>query len=161
MQTGSVGSLTSVYQHLRLVQLKMALFNQVNEWPVFGVKLLCNGCNLVFGFAAIQIFHGDRPLSAISAIIVLESLGVFHTIYSQGFSIPRRMKRLRSSLVMKLGKFDFVTDQRRGILKRQVESIGNVAVRVGQFHYLERISTPRYLDFCVKNIMRLVMAYRR
>ena len=62
---------------------------------------------------------------------------------------------------MKLRTNQVVTDQERGELRRQLESIRNVAVRVGQIHFLERTSTPRHVDFSVKNIMRLVLAYRQ
>lgn len=139
----------------------MALFNEANSWLVFALKIVFLGTNILAGFAAIQLFHDDRLLSVISAAILFDNLCLFNLIYDKGFSIPRRAAKLRSLLVLQLRLAQVVTDRERDTLRRQVKSIGNVAVRVGQFHYLERTSTPRYLDFSVKHIMRVVMAYRR
>ena len=158
---GSIKSLGCVLQHVRQVQVKISLFNQVHSWLVYEIKLAFLGTSILFGFAAIQLFHEDRVLSIISAVILLDNLCVFTVLYDKGFSIPRRVERLRSLLVFKLRTSQVITEQGRDMLMRQVKSVGTVAVRVGQFHYLERASTPRYMDFSMKNIMRLVMAYRR
>ena len=39
-----------------------------------------------------------------------------------------------------------------------VKSVRVMGVRVGEFHYLQRLSTPTFLDFCIKYLVCLVMA---
>ena len=159
--SGCTVSLPGVYQRLRLVHVEMTLFNEVNSWPVYGIKVNAIGTNILFGFAAIQLFYHDRLLSVLSASILLQDLFAFKLMYDVGVPIPKRATRLRSLLALNLGMTNKLTTRERGTLKRQVNSIGSLAVRVGLFHFLERTSSPKYLDFCVKHIIRLVMAYRR
>ena len=156
-----IGFLRGTYQKLRKVQLELVLFNASNIHLVFGMKVAFIGTSILTGFAAIQLFHDDRLLSVVSAVILVNNLFVFNLVYDKGFSIPRRVTRLRSLLVEKLKLAHVVTQEERGVLTRQVKSIGIVAVRVGHFHHLERTSTPKFLDFCIKNIMRIVLAYRK
>ena len=53
------------------------------------------------------------------------------------------------------------TVMQRAHMSRQLRSFGKVAIQVGNSHHLQRGSTPRFLDFSVKNIVWLVMFYRK
>ena len=48
----------------------------------------------------------------------------------------------------------------RVLLRRAVKSLPVLAVKVGSFKYLERISTPDFLDFVAQSAVNLLIAFR-
>ena len=46
------------------------------------------------------------------------------------------------------------------ILVRRVKSVPPVGIRVGQFHTLERASTPNFIGFVVENIVTVLVMMR-
>ena len=48
----------------------------------------------------------------------------------------------------------------RVVLTRAVKSLPLLAVKVGSFKYLERISTPDFLDFVAQSAVNLLIAFR-
>ena len=47
----------------------------------------------------------------------------------------------------------------RRILEKQVKSIPPVGIKVGEFHMLERASTPVFLHYVLTNIVNMLVAF--
>ena len=152
-----------VYKALRGIQFEMSIFNLSNAHIIFGIKTAIIATDIVCGFAAIQLFHVSHVLSAVNVLIMLDTMCVFVVTYDKGFSIPRRVAQLKSALRMKLRQAQLLRMPGGETEKmlRQIKSIGRVAIRVGHFHHLQRTSTLSFMDFCIKNVLRLVIAYRK
>ena len=151
-------------QELKKLQIEVSLFNQVFASSVFAIKVAAMGLVILCGFGAIQFLH-HRPLLAISnTVFALNAMLVYNVLYDRGFAIPRQVvawkKLVFLKMKLKLAQGTHDTDNVRRMV-RAVKSVRVMAVRVGAFHCLQRLSTPTFLDFCFKNLVRLVMAFRK
>ena len=146
---------------MKELEVEINAFNYSQRYIIFGVKLVLLGCVIFCGFAAIQFFVHDQLLGICNVLVAIEGPFVFLFCYDRGFSVPRSITRLTRSLRMRIKEGKSLTDTQRAYAIRQVGSIRKLAVQVGNFHYLQRVSTPNFIDFCAKNIVRLVMFYRK
>ena len=46
-------------------------------------------------------------------------------------------------------------------MKGEMTRIQNTGVKVGNFHQMERESTPNFIDFVVKQVVSLLVTFRR
>ena len=146
---------------MKELQIEMNAFNCSQQYIIFGLKLTLLGCVIFSGFTAIQFYESDRFLGLCNALIATEGTFVFLFCYDRGFSVPRSIARVQRSLMLRLRQSESISDTQRAYVTKQLSSMRKMAIQVGNFHYLQRASTPRFFDFCVKNTVRLVMSYRR
>ena len=152
-------------QELKKLQLEMSLFNQIFATSIFAIKIGAIGFVILCGFGATQYFH-ENPFLAIShAFFALDAVLIYNILYDRGFAIPRHFAALKKSILLKLKlkatHQGTIQTQSQLSIAKGVKSVRVMAVRVGEFHYLQRLSTPTFLDFCIKNIMRLIMTLRK
>ena len=152
----------SVTKSLREVQLSLTLFNEAFSKIIFTTKVACIGIVTICGFGAVEFLHRQRALAVFNLLFAIDALVVFNVLYDRGFAVPRCIKRTKSLLLGKLkilaGHYDGrAVDEAR----RKVLHIRNIGIRVGSFHHLQRVSTPTFVDFCLKNTARLVMAFNK
>ena len=146
---------------MKELQIEMNAFNYSQQYIIFGIKLVLLCCVIFCGFASIQFYESDRFLGLCNALIVVEGTFVFLFCYDRGFSVPRSTARVQSLLMLTLRQSERITDSQEAYFMRQLSSVRKMAIQVGNFHYLQRASTPSFFDFCVKNKVRLVISYRR
>ena len=101
-----------------------------------------------------------------SYVLFFDVTLVFTLIYETAFNkVPAVFERTINTELTKLGP-----GKGRGqtcpfrlgpanILGRQLRSIPSVGIKVGEFHTLERTSTPVFLDFVVKYVVSMVMGF--
>ena len=72
--------------------------------------------------------------------------------------MPALFGKVRDKLMLRstkgLGKAE------RNMLKRQLRSISSMGIKVGEFHMLERSSTPVFLHYILTNIVNMLVAYK-
>ena len=153
--------INGTYKILRKVQIEVALFNESNANLIFGMKVVMITVTIASGFSAVQFFHVHHLIGATNAIILVDAMAIFSVLYDRGFSIPRKVAQLKSSLSSTLKLVDLMTEDEKATILRKLGSVGLVAIRVGHFHHLQRVSTPNFVDFSVKNTARMVIAYRK
>ena len=155
--------LALLLQKLRKLQVEVTLFNQVFASIVFLTKILAIGVVILCGFGAIQFSHENPFLAVINFVFALDAMMVFNLLYDRGFTIPRQfsiLKRL-TLLKLKLKVIQGATGTESLVsVEKGVKSVRVMAIQVGAFHHLQRLSTPLFLDFCGKNLVRLVMRFR-
>ena len=144
---------------LRTLQLEVALFNEMNASIVFAVKVYAISIFVFCGFGALQFAHESPLLAGFNGLFVAEAVLIFSVLYDRGFAIPLRLKGLRRKLLFRLESISNNGMEGAGSElewnKRKLESIRTMSIRVGCFHYLQRLSTPSFMDFSVKNMVRL------
>ena len=147
---------------MRMLQLEVNLFNRGFASFVFMTKYCALGIIVACGLAANQLFSRMNSLFGVmNAVAILDSMILFNTLYDNGFSVPRRLQRLKNVGLLRLKSMPNVTKEEHDRLKRLLGSIRNTAVKVGNFHRLQRTSTPMFIDFAMKTTVRLVMFFRR
>ena len=146
---------------LRKLLVEVNGFNGSQRHVIFAYRLLLLSAVVFCGFAAIQFLQANYALGACNILFIMDSAFVFLFCYDKGFSVPRSAARLKNLLVLIVKQSEAITEMQRAHMLRQLRSVGKVAIKVGNFHHLQRGSTPRVLDFSVKNVVRLVMFYRK
>lgn len=96
-------------------------------------------------------------------VIFFDVTVAYSLMYQKALKTPALFKQaLNAELGMLRHERDKVTG--RGtitrVLVRQFRSIPSMGIKVGEFHTLERTSTPAFLDFALKNIVSMLMAFK-
>ena len=109
------------------------------------------------GYAAIAHFTEHPLFGVMYYALFFDVLLIYALLYEKGFTVAALFENAKNKLVL---------HSRRGangaewkILKRQVRSIPTVGIKVGEFHMLERTSTPVFIQYVLTNIVNMLLAY--
>ena len=153
-----VGQFCMAYESLRRLQVFVTYLNLVHRNIIFTWKLFCIGTCIVTGYAAIAHF-ADYPIFGIMYyIFFFEVLLIYTLLYEKGFKLAALFEKAKGILVLQSRKVVGGDDWK--LLKRQVRSIPEVGIKVGEFHMLERNSTPAFLYYVLANIVNMLVVCR-
>ena len=152
-----------VYEAIRCLQLYVNIVNIIYRNLVFVWKLVSLGLSITSGYAAIAHFK-DHPVFGIMYYVIFIDVSLAYTIiYGKAFRAPALFKQAIRAELTKLGiqqSRETWRAVKRNVLARQFKSIPSLGFKVGQFHTLERTSTPTFLDFVVSNIVSMLVAFQ-
>ena len=146
------------YNNLRRQQLYMTLLNTVNQNIIFIWKLFSIGLSIVCGYAAIAHFQDHPVFGLMYYVIFMDASLIYMLMYEKGFKVPDAFHNAKSTLRLRSSWYGRTHQWK--ILDRQLMSIPEVGVKVGDFHMLERASTPVFLHYVWTNIVNMLVAYR-
>ena len=145
---------------MRHLQLLVSLYNQCYAFIHFIWKVLATVCVVLFVSAGVILLHRNFYLAIVYLFFGLDSSGLYCVLFHKAFAIPLIMKKFKVNMV-NIAKLNFKDDDEiRADLCRRIRSIPAIAIKVGQFHTFERMSTPNFLGFCAKNVIRLLIILR-
>ena len=164
--TGIEGSRTKLgqqsYKGLRKLQLNVMLFNEGNSYLIFTFKLLCIYLAVSCGLGAIYCFDYNKSYVLLSGLLCCDIIGLYGIVYEKAFAIPTGVESLRNELLVIVHKKRTTLLRREGmIMLRKIRSIPNFGIRVGDFHMMERTSTPIFIDFVIRNVVNLLVLLRQ
>ena len=141
------------------MQLLIVLYNDGFSYFHFALKILTLSCAIMEISVGITLFHDKFQLASTYMIFGLDTSIFYCIIFHKAFSIPLMMKKLKMEMqsVIKLKVKD---DKEKRILCRVIRSVPTIRIKVGDFHTFERMSTPNFLGFAVKNISRMLIGLR-
>ena len=136
--------------------------NVINQSLIFTWKLACLGISIITGYAAIAHFD-EHPIFGIMYYVIFANVTVAYSLmYQKAFKIPALFNQAVKGELTKLrlgrGRATGGEAQTK-VLVRQFMSIPSTGIKVGEFPTFERTSTPVYLDFVLKNVVSVVMAF--
>lgn len=144
---------------LRRLQLLIQLFNQSNSAIIFTFKNVCISISIVGGFFSIRYGTLHPVTGIVCALTTLDALVFYSFIYEKAFLIPNRMEEVKSQVRVLAQKVQGGTKV-KGFLLKVIRSVPPVAVKVGRFHTMERISTLTFLNFVFCQIVGLLLAFK-
>ena len=145
-RTGNAANARGYYRALRSLQTYIGLLNVVNRKLVFTWKLLSH--------------FSEHPLFGIVLyMIFFQGSFIYSVMYEKGFKVPELIAQVRSAFRMQSSRLG--NKHERKLLKRQVKSVPSVGIKVGEFHMLERTSTPVFLDYVVKNVANMLVTFKQ
>ena len=153
-------ALQQCYCRLRELNIRITTFNQSTASIILVYRHCILGTSIVCGFAAIEMYHHNLPLAILNLIILISSVVVSNLMYGDAFKVPRSIKRIKNELVNRLKRSKMVSPEQRAILSRAVSSIPVLGIRSGRSQYLKRTSTPKFMNICVRCILRVGISYR-
>ena len=148
------------YKSLRCLQLYIALLNNVNRNLIFTWKLLCIDVSIISGYAAIAHFKDHPIFGAMYYFIFFNASLVYILVYDQAFKVPDLFGQAVRVTLLRVGKQrEPGLAVKKKVLDRQLKAVPAVGVKVGEFHTLERISTPVFLNYVLNNVVSMLVAF--
>ena len=151
------------YKALRSVQLYIGMVNLVNRHLIFTWKLVSLGSGIICGYAAIAHFKEHPIFGIMYYVIFFDVTLAYSLLYEKAFKTPTLFRQAIRAELMNLGTGKYrqawTPAQQNMVRCRQLRSIPSIGIQVGQFHTLERTSTPVFLDFVLGNIVSMLMAF--
>ena len=142
---------------LRHLQLYIALLNVVHNHLIFTLKVSCLGMSICGGYAAVAHFS-DYPLFGIVYYVVLLETCIFYAVpFQKAFKVPTLVAQARAACRVRAQSLTF--KNQHDAIKRQLRSIPFVGIKVGEFHTLERTSTPAFLHYVLTNIVNMLVTF--
>ena len=143
---------------VRTIQLLVTLFNTGHRNVLYCTKLACISIATVNGYGAIG--HGGKnPIFGfLNFSVTVNAIFLYTFVYEKGFAIPEALKSIKKMLGVRTQGVQNKRD--RAILRRRIESIPFVGLRVGNFHMLERMSTPIFIHYVLTSIVHLLVTLK-
>ena len=145
---------------VRTVQLLVTLFNAGHRNVIQCFKLLCIGVATVNGYASIAHSGENLIYGFMSSCVTCNTIFLYAFVYEKAFAIPTGLQnlkgKLKMSLVRRYGRNLSITKA----MEMQINSIPAIGLRVGDFHLMERVSTPVFMDYVVRNVVNLLVLLR-
>ena len=143
------------YKSIRSLQLFICSFNIVNRNFIFTEKLLNIGIAINSGYSGIAHFKHYPIFGVMSSVLFMDVTLIYTLIYEKGFQVSNMFQKAKS-----LPRVHASTNGRSGgrkVLEKQFMSIQPGGIKVGEFHMLERASTPVFLHYVLTNIVNMLM----
>ena len=113
---------------------------------------------ILSGFSSIRLIHTNPVMgvlyTAIGVTCIVNYFGMFQFAYkvSEKLESLKRMMEIQSARLIK-------PDERK-YWARVLRSIPRMGIKVGGFNRVEREAVPLYIDFSVKQIVSLLLAFK-
>ena len=152
--------LISGYKELRCLQLYLGLVNVVNKNLIFVWKMLSLGTTIGSGYAAIAHLK-DRPVFGIMyCTIFCDCAIVYCFLYGKAFEIPNLFQRAQELLLFRVRQNGGAKPRMDTlIMLRRIRAVQPGGIKVGEFHMMERTSTPVFLHYVSTNVVSMLLAY--
>ena len=145
---------------LRRIQIRLQMFNAANAIVIFSAKQSLLWTCIFTGYVTLVHFWDNPIVGAVIAVMFVDCFVSYSVIYEKAFSIPDSVEKVKATLLLSLRTRQGHSDKERQLLRRRVASVRCLGISVGGFHYLERTSTPAFVDFVVQNIVGALISFR-
>ena len=156
--------LGEIYVEIRELKMFIRLFNCCFPFCIFSMKIFYV-TDSIFGYFLVIRHLKEHPLYAtFSGYIALLCTSLYSVVYSNAFIVPQNMDRVKRQFLMAARRFNgkkLNSVDMFPLFVREMRRFRNVGIRVGNFHTMERESTPIFIDFVVKQLVSLLVAIPR
>ena len=111
------------------------------------------------GFFGTRYFHANPYLGLFNLAIAVYGTVAFLALYDHAFAIPRKALELKRRTSMQLQLFFTKRGRRVRGLRFTLESVPELGIKLGGFNFLERESTPIFLEYVTNRVAGLLMTF--
>ena len=155
--SGSGMDQSKIINQIRIVQLAVNLFNIGHRNIIYCVKLTCITIASIDAYAAIAHGEGNTIFALVASNLTLNMVLLYAFVYQKAFMIPDGVKKVKNML--QVGILTCRDVKYRKYLRGRINSVPQFGLKVGDFHMLERASTPVFIDYVVKNVVNLLVTF--
>jgi len=116
------------------------------------------GVTVLGGFSAIRISHKIPILGFLYSALALAVIIIFIGMFQFAYKVTEKVEKLME--VMEVKSAGLVNLSEKKYWKRRLRSIPRMGMRVGGFGRVEREAVPIFVDFCVKQIVTLLITFK-
>lgn len=92
-------------------------------------------------------------------ILFLDGGIIYTVVYDKAFQVPALFSKAKVAIQHRASKSQKMNKAEYSILRKRLMSIPPVGIKVGEFHAFERTSIPVFLDYVLRNIVSMLLAY--
>ena len=144
-------------QHLGLL---IQLFNLTNATPIHALKLHCMFLTISNGSFAIMMMSEHPIMASFGVLVGAGGCVLYSVMYERAFFVSDLMERAKLNLNAAITNGGHLDGPTRKYMRKRVESVPAVGIKVGSFGTFERASTPIFLDFVMRNIAAVLLSRR-
>ena len=141
------------HKFLRKMQLVMNMFNWSTSAIIFAHKLLCLLAGIVGMYFLVRLVFLQPLVTVMFIVLLFNAFSFYNVMWGNVSVIPDTMDRLKNRLSW---------NSRNGgscIARRLIKSVPSVAVKVGNFRSMERVSTLLFVDFVGRNTAAMLISF--
>jgi hypothetical protein len=143
-----------------VIKLKICLFNLSFSLVVFLTKLIALSASVLGGFGALKLLHSNIPFALFYGLCFFEGNLLYSILFNRAFKIPERVSQVKMEMLMGSSRWRGSSRECRGI-QRFVMSVGWLGLWSGNFTTLERESVLLFADFAIRQVVSLLLAFRK
>ena len=115
--------------------------------------------------APARIFIAPPFTAIFAAYVHIAVMFVYSLMYEKAFTIPENWRKVKSQLrvsanLSTIKKYRFSVGGKAGQFQKEIQRIPEIEVKVGDFHMLERESTPNFIMFVISSVASLLITFR-
>lgn len=115
------------------------------------------GMSIVSGYAAIAHFKYHPMFGVMFYTLFCDGTLVCMLLYEGAFKVPELFQMTKS--LLRLSGSGVPYGFQRKVIARQARSLQPVGIKAGDFHTLERLSTPIFIQYVLTNVVSTLVAY--
>ena len=156
--TGDTSSvLEDAMRTLRELELHLNFFNLGFASVLWCMKICFLAGTILDGFSAIRLIHTNPVLGCLYAYCCIFSIGAYIGMFGYAYKVTEKLEELTK--VMEIVSGSLVNPEERKYCTKFLKSIPRMVMMVGGFSQVEREAIPIFIDFCVCQIVDLLIAF--
>ena len=154
---GSPAEIKNVVEQIHVIQLVVNLFNVGHRNVTYCIKLLFITGSIVNGYGAIAHGGEDFVFLLLSSAIGCELAFLYAFLCEKAFAIPEGLEDVKRELSLAIQSTKNAA--LKTVVHKELKSTPSFGIKVGEFHMLERESTPIFVDNVLRNIVNLLVTF--
>ena len=110
---------------------------------------------------AITMISEHPMMAAFGVLASVVTCLIFSVMYERAFFVTELVQRAKLQLNMAITQAFDIDGRTKKYMRKRVDSVPAVGIKVSNFHKFERASTPSFLDFVIRNVAGLLLSVRR
>ena len=150
--------LEAAMRTLRELQLHLNFFNLGYASVLWGLKVFYMGVTILAGFSAIRLIHTNPVFGCLYTYACLACIILYIGMFGFAYKVTEKLEELTQ--LMETVSGSLVNPGERKYWAKVLRSIPRMGMSVGGFSQVEREAVPIYIDFCLKQIVSLLLGFQ-
>ena len=142
---------------LRELELHLNFFNLSFADVLWFVKVLLLCVVILSGFSAIRLIHTNPVFGCLYTYICLACTILYIRMFGFAYKVTEKLEELTKWMEIVSGSL--VNPGERKYWTKVLRSIPRMGISVGGFSQVEKQAVPIFIDFCVGQIVSLLLAF--
>ena len=156
--SSSSAGLEDAMRTLRELELHLNFFNLGFTNVLWYLKIFYLGGAIFAGFSAIRLIHTNPVFGCLYAYIFLLLSNFYIQAFGFAYKVTEKLEDLKKRMEFACGSL--VSPDERKYWTKVLRSIPRMGMSVGGFSQVEREAVPIFIDFCVKQIVSLLLGFQ-
>ena len=139
------------------MELHLKFFNLGLAKVLWGSKVALLGVTILSGFGSIRLIHTNPVFGALYAYFCLVAIILYIGLFQFAYKVTEKMDDLVK--LMEIKSLGLVSSEERKYWERVLRSVPRMGMSLGGFNHVEREAVPIFIDFCVGQIVSLLLAF--